>query len=139
MDTDTLRQMARSPQHHSNYALSGALHQALDRLEVAERERLYVESEKRELYDLIANSKEQLAAAEARAERQAQLLIGAVTTEAIKSDVDRKYIACFHCMHLWHTARSYEEAVEADELHYPNCWVERTRAALAEHREDKTQ
>lgn len=39
LDLPTLRAMARSPQYHSVYALSGALHQALERMEVAERER----------------------------------------------------------------------------------------------------
>jgi hypothetical protein len=39
LDTDELRRMARAPQHYSNYTLAGALHQALDRLEAAERER----------------------------------------------------------------------------------------------------
>jgi hypothetical protein len=38
-DLDELRQMARRPQHYSTYTLAGALHQALDRLEAAERER----------------------------------------------------------------------------------------------------
>lgn len=38
-DLADLRQMARRPQHYSNYTLAGALHTALDRLDVAELER----------------------------------------------------------------------------------------------------
>lgn len=39
LDLAELRQMARSPQHYSNYTLASALHTALDRLDVAEAER----------------------------------------------------------------------------------------------------
>lgn len=38
-ELDELRRMARAPEHYSSYALSGALHTALDRLGAAERER----------------------------------------------------------------------------------------------------